>query len=220
MLLVGVCILALVFLYSSGTYRRFLDPSIARLRRKLTATSDDELQDIPVLDEEGSPESAAHTEVPTLLPPLLADSMIVTVRIMPTDEVGFPGEQLILCLREEGLRHGKFDIFHRVDDEDGSLSLYSVASLVEPGSFDLSQLRNTDYKGISMFMLVPGSRDGVAVFDDMLETARSIARKLDGELRDEQGSIMSVQRERFMREEVIEFERKLAAAANGPEWRQ
>ena len=39
----------------------------------------------------------------------------------------------------------------------------------------------------------------------MLLTARAIARELDGRLVDEQGGALSVQRERYMREEVIEF---------------
>jgi len=218
LLLVGACILALIFLDSSGDLGRLVNRSMGKVRRKLPAAED--TGDIPVLDTEGEPEPASGQQTSALLPPLSVDSMIVTVRVMPIDEEGFPGEQLILCLREEGLQHGRFDIFHRIDDEDGSRSLYSVASLVEPGSFDLAQLRSTAYKGISMFMLIPGSRGGVAVFDDMLETARSIAKKLDGEVRDEQGSIMSVQRERFLREEVIEFERKLSAAPNGRAWQQ
>ncbi len=55
--------------------------------------------------------------------------------------------------------------------------------------------------------------DGVAVFDDMLQTARTLAQRMDGELLDELGSRLSVQRERYMREEVIDFERQRSLAA-------
>ena len=43
----------------------------------------------------------------------------------------------------------------------------------------------------------------------MLDTARVLAEKLDGELLDEHGSSMSVQRERYIRDEIQQFQREL-----------
>jgi FtsZ-interacting cell division protein ZipA len=40
----------------------------------------------------------------------------------------------------------------------------------------------------------------------MLAAARALAQSLQGELLDESGSSMSVQRERYLREEIIQFE--------------
>ena len=37
----------------------------------------------------------------------------------------------------------------------------------------------------------------------------SLADKLDGELLDEQGTKLSIQRERYLREEVVQFEHEL-----------
>ena len=105
--------------------------------------------------------------------------------------------------------------FHRIAESAGSSGeederiRYSVASLVEPGSFDLSNLKDSEYPGISIFMLLPAPEDGAKMFDEMLGTAREIAKQIDGRLVDEQGGAMSVQRERYMREEVIEFLRQL-----------
>ena len=69
-----------------------------------------------------------------------------------------------------------------------------------------TKIKTETYPGVSIFMRLPGRRDGVEIFDDMLTTSRSLARELDGELLDEQGSSLSVQRERYLREEVIQFE--------------
>jgi cell division protein ZipA len=130
---------------------------------------------------------------------------IIAVRLMSRERAGFPGEALVLALREAGLRHGQFGIFHRHDAAAESRILFSVASLVEPGSFDLSQLKNRHYPGISLFLVLPGAGDRLVAFDDMMGTARTLAAALDGELLDEQGSRLSVQRERYLREEVIQF---------------
>lgn len=130
---------------------------------------------------------------------------VITVRMMAREQSGFQAEELILALREAGLRHGQFGIFHKLDDVD-DLPGFSVASLVEPGSFDLTRIKTDYYPGVSIFMSLPSSRDGVAVFDEMLATSRSLAKKMDGDLLDEHGSTLSIQRERYIREEVIQFE--------------
>lgn len=135
---------------------------------------------------------------------------IVTVRLTGQGSSTFAGEALVVALRDAGLRHGKFGIFHRHDSRDESKVLFSVASLVEPGSFDLARLKTERYPGVSLFLALSGQVDGVAAFDDMMSTARMLAGKLGGELLDERGSRLSVQRERYLREEVIQFQHKMA----------
>jgi cell division protein ZipA len=130
---------------------------------------------------------------------------VVTLRLMSRERPGFPGEQLIMALREAGLRHGRYGIFHRPADTDPDMALFSVASLVEPGSFDLARLRTDHYPGVSLFLAIPGPPDVVAAFDLMVDTARTLAETLGGELLDEQGSTLSIQRQRYIREEIIQF---------------
>lgn len=138
--------------------------------------------------------------------PISDGSRVVTIRLVASESEGIPGEQLILAMREEGLRHGKFGIFHRPDPKDADRALFSVASLIEPGAFDLTQIKTTRYPGISLFLVIPGPVDELAAFDDMLSTARSLAKKLQSQLLDEQGSNLSVQRERYLREEIVQFQ--------------
>ena len=40
----------------------------------------------------------------------------------------------------------------------------------------------------------------------MLAAARAMTKTLDGELLDESGSTLSIQRERYLREEIIQFQ--------------
>jgi len=53
---------------------------------------------------------------------------------------------------------------------------------------------------------LPGPCAGVSAFEDMMDLARELAQRLDGYLLDEQGGTLSIQRERYMREEIIHFE--------------
>ena len=134
---------------------------------------------------------------------------IVTLRVVARNRGAFRGDELILCLRGIGLRHGKFGIFHRYDGDDDSATIFSAASLVEPGSFDLSNIKEQKIPGISLFAVLPGPVEGVEAFDLMIAAARAIAQSLDAELLDETGSTLSIQRERYMREEIIQYEHAL-----------
>jgi cell division protein ZipA len=131
---------------------------------------------------------------------------IVTLRLIARNGGAFRGDELILSLRGIGLRHGKFGIFHRYDGNDEDRTIFSAASLVEPGSFDLANIKEQEIPGISLFLVLPGPVDGVEAFDLMMTAARALAQTLDAELLDESGSTLSIQRERYMREEIIQYQ--------------
>jgi len=131
---------------------------------------------------------------------------IVTLRIVAREKKAFQGDELILSLRGIGLRHGKFGIFHRYDGNDESRTIFSAASLVEPGSFDLANIKEQQIPGISLFLVLPGPVDSVEAFDLMISAARALSQSLEGELLDESGSTLSIQRERYLREEIIQYQ--------------
>lgn len=134
------------------------------------------------------------------------EQKIVTLRIVARDGGAFQGDDLILSMRGIGLRHGKFGIFHRYDGNDENRTVFSAASLIEPGSFDLANIKEQEIPGISLFLVLPGPVEGVEAFDSMMEAARALAQTLDAELLDESGSTLSIQRERYMREEIIQYQ--------------
>ncbi len=137
---------------------------------------------------------------------------IVTLRLVARDGGSFRGDELILSLRGIGMRHGKFGIFHRYDGNSEDDTIFSAASLVEPGGFDLTNIKEQELPGISLFLILPGPIEGAEAFDMMMSAARAVAQALDGELLDESGSTLSIQRERYMREEVIQFEHSIKVA--------
>ncbi len=137
---------------------------------------------------------------------------IVTVRIVAREKKSFAGDELVLSMRGIGLRHGKFGIFHRYDGSDESKTIFSAASLVEPGSFDLQNIKGQKIPGISLFMVLPGPVDSTEAFDLMMAAARTLTQSLNGELLDESGSTLSIQRERYLREEIIQFQHSSLAS--------
>ncbi|MBN8279204.1 MAG: cell division protein ZipA C-terminal FtsZ-binding domain-containing protein [Gammaproteobacteria bacterium] len=139
-------------------------------------------------------------------PPPPNPDKIVTIRVLSRAGEPFRGDELILALREAGLRHGRFGIFHSPVSDTDETAVFSVASLTEPGSFDLTRLQSDVYQGVSLFLCLPGPVEGVKAFDSMVTAARRVAGILSGNLVDEHGSTLSVQRERYLREEIIQFQ--------------
>ncbi len=131
---------------------------------------------------------------------------IITLRLIPRgDELS--AARAVGALAEAGLKHGRYGIFHR-DGTDGEPA-FSVASLTEPGTFDLANLGDGTIAGLSFFLVLPGVGDPVTRFDAMVETARALTVELEADLHDEGGSSWSVQRERYLREEIIEYRHQL-----------
>ena len=135
-----------------------------------------------------------------------AEQKIVTLRLVARNRGSFRGDDLILSMRGIGLRRGKFGIFHRFDGDEEGAAVFSAASLVEPGHFDVENIKEQEFPGISLFLVLPGPMEGVDAFDLMIAAARTLAQELNGELVDESGSTLSIQRERYMREEIVQFE--------------
>lgn len=160
----------------------------------------------PTLEAEDPDPVVEEVDEPVELPPAGAPQKIVTLRLIGYNKKPFQGDELILSMRGIGLRHGKFGIFHRYDGNDESRTIFSAASLVEPGSFDLANIKDQQIPGISLFLVLPGPVESVEGFDLMMAAARALAQSLDGELLDETGSTLSIQRERYLREEIIQFQ--------------
>ncbi len=132
-----------------------------------------------------------------------APERVITLRLIPRGDDELSTERAVVALTGAGLKHGKYAIFHR-EGIDGEVA-FSVASLTEPGTFDLANLHETTIAGLTFFVVLPGTGDPVARFDAMVETARALSVELAADLHDERGSSWSVQRERYLREEIIEY---------------
>lgn len=187
-----------------------------RERDKKTASSDADDRITPSLGvDAGGAEAPTETADPAVdaeTTEPVPEQKIVTLRLVARNKGAFPGDELALHLRGIGMRHGKFGIFHRYEGSDENSVIFSIASLVEPGSFDLTNLKEQRIPGISLFMVLPGPVDGAQAFDLMMVAARALAQSLNAELLDESGSTLSIQRERYLREEIIEFEHGIKVA--------
>jgi cell division protein ZipA len=135
---------------------------------------------------------------------------ILAIRVTAIAPARFDGAELRESLLSESLSFGRYEIFHRLHD-DGR-PVFSVASLKEPGTFDIEAMPETQYPGVAMFAVLPGPLSAADAFDEMIFTARALATHLNGALADERGAPLTALRVGKLREEALDFERTCGLA--------
>ncbi len=207
LLFFGLLVVAGVYLYSRREQKPNQDIESFQRRTPTLSGGDGEADDGEPA-EAGMPTDDPDTGDEATGPEFQApqEQKIVTLRLVARNRGSFPGDELVLSMRGIGLRRGKFGIFHRFDGDEDSAVIFSAASLVEPGHFDIEDIKEQEFPGISLFLVLPGPIEGVDAFDLMIAAARTLAKSLNGVLVDESGSTLSIQRERYMREEIVQFE--------------
>jgi cell division protein ZipA len=164
-----------------------------------------------------APETAAVDNAPPVSTPSAspaptprAPQKIVSVRIAAPMPSRFEGVRLREALDRNGLRHGRFDIFHRLA-ADGR-PIISLASVVEPGTFDPKAMDQAAYPGVALFTVLPGPVSALDALEDLLVTSRALAMQLGGTVLDDKGVPLSLQRIAHIRDDVLAFERTTRAA--------
>jgi cell division protein ZipA len=157
----------------------------------------------------GAPPRTAPTVAPVAAPPA-APEKVIGFYIAEHEGTNILGPKIHAALESRGLRFGARRIYHRFDGEHPT---FSVASLVKPGALDPAETEGFATPGLSVFMTLPGPPRPVAAFQDMLDTARGLARALNAELYDtEQRAPLSPERERELHEQVEEWARRYTAS--------
>jgi len=126
------------------------------------------------------PAAAKNAKVETAKPSAAAVALpkLIEFSLVARADQGFNGMQLFDAFERVGLKYGSVKVFERVDKN--LLVDYAVASMLEPGTFPDSDLKNFYCPGI-VFYLQPRAVDKpLAVFDDFMETIETLAEELDG----------------------------------------
>jgi cell division protein ZipA len=133
---------------------------------------------------------------------------IVAIRVTAPTPSRFEGSALQEALLAEGFEFGRYQIFHRLDPV--GRPVISLASLREPGTFDPATMAGAAYAGVALFSVLPGPMPAQHAFEELLVVGRSLAGRLGGNLQDDRGAPLSMQRIAQVREEMLAFDRDRA----------
>lgn len=132
---------------------------------------------------------------------------LIVMNVLARRGAPLTGDQVFAALRGRGMRFGEMNIFHRMEPESRSVR-YSVANIVEPGTFDMADMEAFSTPGLCFFMQLPGPEEPASAFEDMMAAAREVAADLGAELKDEQRSVMTPQTVEHYRQRIADYCRR------------
>lgn len=124
---------------------------------------------------------------------------LIQISVVANKGHPFRGDALRDALLDLDLIHGDMDIFHRYDRQFKN-TLFSVATLVEPGTFPMEDMEHFECPGIVLFFQTARVSDPLSVYDDLVNTAHELATRLDGIEWDENRHALSAAKIAHMRE--------------------
>ena len=117
---------------------------------------------------------------------------VLVIHLMANKGEKVAGQQLLDAVLSAGLRYGAMKIFHRHLSDDGSGPvLFSMANLVNPGTFDLNTMGDLEVPGVTLFMALDDIEDPVDALNIMIEAVDSIVGDLKLNVMDESRSSMT-----------------------------
>ncbi|MGH8414667.1 MAG: cell division protein ZipA [Gammaproteobacteria bacterium] len=215
LILIGVVFIAVVYLLSRQKKSRKAD-----FHRDAPTLGG---PDLPKMTIDSSPPHATPSFLPDVTTaPKTPDAhsgqdkkqLILALHVTCRDQTGFDGGEVLAALHSSGLEFGQYQVFHRLVKGETDQSVFSVANMVEPGVLEPDALPKMRVPGLTLFLVLPGPQDGVAACADMLATARTLARQLNGEVLDEKRNVLTTQSAQQIRERILEFQRQLDVPAH------
>jgi len=161
----------------------------------------DWLEALEVPDPEPEPEARL---------PRAVDPHVFVLNVVARSEHGFSGADILGVLLACDLRFGDMDFFHRHEQSAGRGPIqFSVCNMMRPGVFDIDAMNTLQTRGLMFFVTLPGPEDMLKAFDYMYETAKAVAKNLEGDVLDETRSAITRQSLEHMRQQIRELERRL-----------
>ena len=82
--------------------------------------------------------------------------------------------------------------------------------MIEPGTFDVARMAAEEFRGVTLFAVLPGPVEPLQAIDELLAAARGLAQELSGMVQDAKGMPLSPQRAAALREDVARFQAVVA----------
>lgn len=157
-------------------------------------------------------DEAAAPKAPKSAPTVESEPIVLSV-VVGENQI-MSGAVLLPTLLTLGLKFGEMNIFHRHEDNAGNGKItFSIANMLNPGTFDLDSMETFVTQGVTLFMTLPNEGDPFEVYSQMLAAAKHLAQEFNGQVLDEKRSVMTKQTEQHYMSKIREFDRKSRIAA-------
>lgn len=131
------------------------------------------------------------------------------------------GEDIVVAAEKTGMVFGHMSVFHRLlEGHPERGPVFSMASIIKPGSFDMATIRDLETPAIAFFLTLPAPVPALDAWEKMLPTVQRMAELLDGVVLDEGRNALGRQRIAHIRDELRGYDRQHEAPplTKAPRW--
>ncbi|WP_028917661.1 cell division protein ZipA [Pseudoxanthomonas sp. J35] len=131
------------------------------------------------------------------------------------------GEDIVVAAEKTGMVFGHMNVFHRLlEGHPERGPVFSMASIMKPGSFDMATIRELETPAIAFFLTLPAPVPALDAWEKMLPTVQRMAELLDGVVLDDSRNALGRQRIAHIRDELRAYDRQHEAPplTKAPRW--
>lgn len=119
------------------------------------------------------------------------------------------GEDIVVAAEKTGLTFGHMNVFHRlVENHPERGPIFSMANILQPGSFEMSSIRELETPAIAFFLTLPAPLTALDAWEKMLPNVQRMAELLDGVVLDDGRNALGRQRIMHIREDLRAYDRQ------------
>jgi len=146
---------------------------------------------------------------------------IVSLYVAARAGLSLRGQDIVVAAEKTGLVFGYMNVFHRmVEGHPERGPIFSMASIMKPGSFDMAHIREMETPAIAFFLTLPAPMTALDAWEKMLPTVQRMAELLDGVVLDDSRNALGRQRIAHIRDELRAYDRQHQAPplTKPPRW--
>ena len=146
---------------------------------------------------------------------------IVSLYVAARAGAALRGEDIVVAAEKTGMVFGHMNVFHRlVEGHPERGPIFSMASIMKPGSFDMANIRAMETPAIAFFLTLPAPLTALDAWEKMLPTVQRMAELLDGVVLDDSRNALGRQRIAHIRDELRAYDRQHQAPplTKTPRW--
>jgi len=146
---------------------------------------------------------------------------IVSLYVAARAGTALRGEDIVVAAEKTGMVFGHMSVFHRLlEGHPERGPVFSMASIIKPGSFDMATIRELETPAIAFFLTLPAPVPALDAWEKMLPTVQRMAELLDGIVLDDSRNALGRQRIAHIRDDLRAYDRQHEAPplTKAPRW--
>lgn len=125
---------------------------------------------------------------------------IIQFSVVAKNDAKFNGTKLADCLSAMGLQYMQSQIFQRLNANNQPN--YTVASMLEPGTFPKQDMGNFRCSGIVFFMQPTTLHNPMEVYDELIDNITNLAITLDADIWDGNRQLLTIEKIQAIRNQL------------------